>query len=234
MRMICAGLVALALLSGAPAHAGDEGPSLLKGGSTAPNFLGATGLLEIPDASTVGDKGVSGHAYFTDNFNSFGFRVGPFDRLEVSGTFLDPDAGSGDFIFNAKFRLLNENLVLPGIAVGVIDAFDELNVDPTWYIVASKGFPKFIPALGGLKLHAGFGGGVYDDKFFAGAELNLWTPLDVLPITHPHFSAIAEYVHDDFNVGLRGRWRGFSATLALFDFDDFGGGVSYTTGLRLW
>ena len=237
MRKIVAGLFALALLAAGPARAQDEEPSLLRGGSATPNFLGATGLLLAPSAQTVGSRGISGHAYFTGDFNSYGLLVGPFDRLEVGATLLDADEDFGDdseVIFNAKFALLKESLVLPGISVGVIDAFDALDADTSWYIVASKGLPKFLPFLGGLSAHLGYGGGIYDDDIFAGLELNIGTPLDLIPVSHPTFTAIAEYVNEDVNVGLRARWRGFAATLALFDFDNFGGGISYTTGLRLW
>jgi len=233
MRISCAVWAALALLVASPARAG-EGPSLLKGGSSTPNFLGTTGLLLAPDAKTIGDKGISGHAYFGDNFNSYGGRIGPFDRLELGAMLFDPENASSDVIFNAKFKLLDEGLIWPGLAVGAVDIFDELDADTSWFLSATKGFPKFIPVIGDLKLTLGYGGGLYGDDVFAGGELNLWTPLDVLPITKPHFSAIAEYVNNDVNVGLRARFRGFSATIALFDFDDFGGGFSYTTGLRLW
>src|SRR5439155_4208323 len=137
-------------------------------------------------------------------------------------------------LVNAKVKLLKESLLIPGVAVGAVDIFDTLNQGASWYVVGSKGFPKFIPAIGGLKLHAGYGGGLYGDRPFVGGELNLWTPLDLIPLTHPHFSALAELVHDKVNVGLRGQFRGFSATVALFDFDNVGGGISYTTGLRLY
>lgn len=233
---VFASAATLAVALAVPARAGDK-PSLLSGGSTTPNFFGATGLLAIPSARTVGDRGIGAHAYWTDDFDSYGLRVGPFDRLELGATYLDWDRGrhhTQDVIFNGKLLLLKESLVLPGIAAGVIDAFDEMDVDPSWYVVASKGFPKFLPVLGGLRLHLGYGGGIYNEDVFAGLELGLGTPLDALPVTHPKLSFLAEYVDGDVNVGLRARWRGFSATVGLFDGDNFGGGFSYTTGLRLW
>lgn len=233
--VIAIALSLLALPALAPPAA--AAPSLLHGGSTTPNFLGASGLLLTPSAYTVGDRGVSGHAYFTENFNSYGLLVGPFDRLEVGFTVLDFDREAGDgteVLANAKFTLLKEGLVWPAVSVGVIDAFDELSDDPSWYLVASKGLPRVLPVLGGLTVHAGYGGGLYDDELFAGLELKIGTPLDLIPVSKPTFTFLAEYANDDVNLGLRGRWKGFAATLALFDFDEFGGGISYTTGLRLW
>lgn len=235
LRKALAALAVMAGLLAVPAHAQDERPSLLGGGSAVPNFFGATGLLTTPTAYTVGDKGVSAHAYFGDDANSYGFLVGPFNRLEIGGTFLDFDGGlDEEFIVNAKFSLLQENFALPGVAVGVIDAFDELNADPSWYVVASKDLSRTIPlGLIQWKLNLGYGGGIYDDEIFAGAEFNIGTPLDVIPVTRPTFSFLAEYANDDVNLGLRGRWRGFAATVGFLDFDDVFGGVSYTTGLRL-
>jgi hypothetical protein len=234
MKGLFSALLAAALLTAAPAMAQDE-PSILGGGNAVPNFLGSTGLLLAPSAYTVGDRGVSGHAYFTDNFNSFGAQVGLSSRLEVGASYLDFDGGSNDVLLNAKFALLQETLPLPQLSIGVVDALDELDVDPSVYIVASKDLSRIIPLnLFPIRAHAGWGTGVYDNEPFFGLEMNLGTPLDVLPISKPVFSGIAEYVNDDFNLGLRGRFKGFSATLSLFDFDEFGGGFSYTTGLRLW
>jgi len=236
MRKVLPFLFLSAALFAAPARAAEK-PSLLHGGSATPNFFGATGLLEIPSASVVGDRGIAGDAYFTGDFQSYGLLVGPFDRLEVGGTYLREDRGHGhddDFLFDVKYQVVKENTVIPGVAVGLIDAFAQFRDEPSWYAVASKGFPKFLPVLGGLRLHAGFGGGIYNERPFAGLELGLGTPLDLIPFTHPKFSFIAEYVDEDVNVGLRGRWRGLAGTVALFNGDTIGGGISYTTGLRLW
>ncbi|MFN3650663.1 MAG: hypothetical protein ACK47B_13895 [Armatimonadota bacterium] len=199
--------------------------------SAEPNFLGSTGLILTPTAATVGDQNVGAHAHFTDNFNTYGV-LGAWSGVELGVTYFDPDGGDGDPIVNLKWNFLPETTLSPGVAVGVIDLFDEFDADPSWYIVASKTFPQFIPALGGLRLHAGFGGGIYDEEIFAGAELALGTPLDLLPVDRPTFTAIAEFANSDFNIGVRGRWRGFSATAALIDLDDFGFGFTYSTALR--
>lgn len=234
MKGFLTALAAAALLAASPALAQQDEPSILGGGNAVPNFLGSTGLLLSPSAYTVGDRGVSGHAYFTDDFENYGIQVGLGSRLEVGGSYLNSDSGDDGALLNAKYVLLEETLPLPAISVGVIDALDELNADPSVYVVASKDLSRIIPLnLFPIRGHVGWGSGIYDEEPFFGFEMNLGTPLDVLPISHPVFSGMVEYVNDDFNVGLRGRFKGFSATLALFDFDDFGGGISYTTGLRL-
>ena len=211
-------LAAAALLTpGRPAHA-------------EPNFLGATGQLLTPSAATVGDRRIGAHAFFHDDFQNYGILGGITDRFELGLNYFNPDRGSGDFLLNAKLALLRETTLIPGISVGVIDAFSELDRDASWYLVASKGFPDFLPVLGGARVHFGYGGGIYDNEIFAAVELGLGTPLDLIPVPQlrPSFSFLAEYMNNDVHLGIRGRWRGFAATVGLFDFDDFGGGVSYT------
>lgn len=238
MKRTIPGLMLGLLLIAGPASAQDDSPSLLSGGAATPTFLGNSGLLLAPSAYTVGDRGVSAHAYFSPNFNSYGLNVGPIRQLEVGFSVIDPDnglfSGGSQVIFNAKYALLEESQFTPGLAVGATDLFDELGVDTSWFIALSKDLSKTIP-LGALdwRLHAGYGGGIYDDDIFLGVDIRIGTPADLIPVSRPTFHLIGELVRDDVNVGLRGRWKGFAATLGLFDFDDFGGGVSYTTGLRL-
>ena len=154
-RLFTALVAAAALLTALPASA-QERPSLLGGSSAVPNFFGATGLLTTPSAYTVGDRGVGAHAYFTDDFESYGARVGLGSRLEVGASYLNLDNGDDDILLNAKFALLQESFALPGIAVGVIDAFDELDVDPSFYVVASKDLSRTIPlGLFPIRAHAG-------------------------------------------------------------------------------
>src|SRR3954471_16088242 len=116
MRKLCSLLLAAALLPALPAHAA---PSLLHGGSTSPNFLGATGLLLTPSAYTVGDRGIAGDFYTSSNFESYGVTVGLGSRLEVGGSYINAHhhfADSG-FLGNAKFNLLRESTLLPAISV---------------------------------------------------------------------------------------------------------------------
>ncbi|MCC2671656.1 MAG: hypothetical protein K0Q72_4127 [Armatimonadetes bacterium] len=233
MKGLFTAVVAAALLAAVPASA-QETPSLLGGSSAVANFFGSTGLLTIPSAYTVGDRGIGAHAYFAEDFESYGARVGLGSRLEVGATFLNADSGNDGVLLNAKFTVLQETLPLPGVAIGIVDAFDELDLDPSFYVVASKDLSRIIPLnLFPIRAHAGWGTGIYDEEPFFGLEMNLGTPLDVLPIDHPVFSGIAEYANQNVNLGLRGRFKGFAATVSLFDFDSFGGGISYTTGLRI-
>lgn len=216
----------------APARAGE--PGIISGSGATPNFVGSTGLLETPDANTVGDKGFSVFAGFNPRYNGFGVLFGPIDRLEVGVSFLDFDNGGDDLAVNAKFSLLKESALIPGFAVGVVDAFDEFGTDASWYLVAGKDLRKLLPILPfDVKASLGYGGGIYGDEPFAALEIGIGTPLDLIPLSHPRFSFIPEYRNGDVNLGLRGKWRGFGATIALFDFHRVGALFSYSAGLRL-
>jgi hypothetical protein len=233
MRIACAAMLLAGLLAAAPAHAQD-GPSILPAGGTGtPNFLGITGLLTAPYAGTLGNRAIGGHVHVHEDFRTFGALAGIGDRFELGLTWADLDSslGGGDgLLVNAKADVLKESMVMPGLSVGAVDIFDELDVDTSWFVVASKRIPRILGLLG-FSLHLGYGGGVYSDDVFAGAEINLGTPLDALPISHPTFSLMGEYVNDRFNIGLRGKWRGLGVTVGVFDWDDFGGGISYSIKL---
>jgi hypothetical protein len=228
MRKACAGLLALALacLAG-PAFA--QAADTVERASTEnrpPNFLGATGLLLAPDAYTQGDRVFSAHIHGTTDFIGGGALAGIGSRAEVGFFILDGDEDLGDdtdVLFNAKYQFLTETRGRPAIAAGVIDAFDQLDVDPSWYVVASKYFTRSqTEQKFALKGHIGFGGGIYDEEIFAGAE----------PFFNQSLSAMAEFVNDDFNIGARWTRNGFTATIGLFDFEDLGGGLAYTARFR--
>lgn len=235
MRWCAAVLLATCLAVG-PALAQDR-PSLLQGGQAAPSFLGGTGLLLTPSAYTVGDRGGTVFAYGSSRFSSFGVVVGPHERLELGATFLDFRAGAccGDkWIGSAKALLVKEKAFLPAFSVGVTDFTDEIGLDPGWYVVASKDLSTLTPFRSvPLRAHVGFGDGIFNLEPFAGLELDLGRPVAAPVVGGPRFSGIAEYINRDVNLGLRGRYRGFSATVSLFDFSRIGGGIAYTTGLRL-
>ena len=217
-------LIALALA--VPAFAQDD-PDTVEQSSTearVPNFLSTSGLLYVPSAYVPRSGDISLHFHGHEDFLTGGGMVGIGDRFELGLGYADSDEEFGDssaFLLNAKFNLLRERADswVPAISVGVIDALDEFEVDPSWYVVASKYFTRRETDTNfALKGHLGFGGGVFDEEIFAGAELFFTRNLAFL----------AEFIDSDFNIG--GRWvqGGWAVTLGLFDFEDFGGGVSYT------
>jgi hypothetical protein len=227
MRKAFAGLFALSLLLAAPAFAQDvETVARPNTEARVPNFLGATGLLYTPTAYTQREANGSLFLAGTSDFFGGGVTAGITDRLEVGVGILDFDddlGGSTEVLFNAKFQLLKETNQLPALSVGVVDAFDQLDLDPSWYVVASKFFTRTDTEQDfALKGHVGFGGGVYDEEIFAGAEL-FWAN---------NVSLLAEFMNSDFNIGGRYHYKGWSATIGWFDFKHVGGQIAYNIALK--
>lgn len=227
MLKALAGLFALTLVLAVPAFADDvETVARPNTEARTPNFLGATGLLYTPTAYTQGDR--SGSLSLQGNSDFFGGSavVGISDRLEIGIGVVDFDddlGGDTEVLVNAKFQLLKETNQLPAISVGVIDAFDQLDVDPSWYVVASKYFTRAQTNQDfALKGHVGFGGGLYDEEVFAGAEL----------FYKQNISLLAEFVNSDFNIGGRYHYKGWSATIGWFDFKSIGGQLAYSIALK--
>jgi hypothetical protein len=193
-----------------------------------PNFLGTTGLLLAPSAYLQRDRHLSAHVDGASDFVGGGVVLGVRNRLEIGISGVDADEeGASGVLVSAKLGLIQETLKLPALSVGVVDGFDALDQGPSGYVVASKTvIGYFVQAMTGqdvaLKLHLGFGGGIYNNELFAGAELFLRGPL----------SGMAEYANGEVNLGGRYHARHWTATLALFDFDRTGGGIVYTTALR--
>jgi hypothetical protein len=216
MRKVLGWISVLAFALAAPAGA-------------SPNFLGPTGLLNTPTALTLPQ--LSYNVFFHggdfpggDEFITWGANFGITEAIEVGGSIFDPDPGSNKALLNAKYAFTKDTTSTPGIALGVVDLTD--SIDLSIYGVLSKGFGR-VPTGGssgfGLRAHVGFGTGIFDDNIFGGAEL----------LFSDRLSAIAEYDGRDVNFGATFRLgRGVEIKGALFDADELGLGISYSAGLR--
>jgi hypothetical protein len=221
----------LVLVLAAPTMARAEPPARPAGEERVPNLLGATGLLLIPSAYLQRDRQLSAFVAGTSDSVVGGVAAGIRNRLELSVVGVDVEDtladGSSGVLANAKLSLKKETLTLPAFSAGIIDAFDTLDQHPSWYLVASKYvIPYFVEGLTGqklaLKLHAGYGGGIYDQEPFAGAELFFRGPI----------AGMVEYANGEINIGgqyYAGRWR---VTIGLLDLQRVGGGIAYTLALR--
>lgn len=220
-------VLTLAVLA-SPAHA--QAPAPAGAGKTVeapattartPNFFGATGLLYAPSAYVQGDRTITPFINGNRDFVSGGALAGIGNRFEVGVSVLGEQnfGDDTDILANAKFQLLREKKSIPAVAVGVTDAFDQLGVDPSWYVVASKYFTRSeIEQRFALKGTVGFGGGIYNDEPFGGLEL----------FFDRNLSAMAEVTNGDINIGGRYTYKGWAATLGLFDLSHFGGGLAYS------
>lgn len=159
--------------------------------AAAPNWLGQTGLLRTPtaDALNSGDWNASFH-YITDVASVAAANVGLARGLEVGGVWYDQqNRRFSRFAASAKYRLISETPKGVGVAVGWWDVSNQVN--STLYGVVSKTLTQVSGHP--LRGHIGYGGGVYRNNVFAGADLPLV----------PNLLAMLEYDGSDFNGGVR-------------------------------
>jgi len=221
-------LFLLSLLLAVPAFAQDETDEEVRPAAEArvSNIFGATGLLTIPSAYTQRDRTAS--AFFNANSDFVGggviggFAAGQMG-FEGGVSVFDVDGGDTEILGNLKLNFLSETDSIPAISVGVIDVADSLDVGQSWYIVASKYFTRRETDQNfALKGHVGFGGGIYDEEPFGGAELFFTREL----------SALVDVANGDVNIGGRYQYQNWTVQLFLLDMDRFGGGVNYAIRFR--
>jgi hypothetical protein len=189
--------------------------------AAAPNFFGSTGLLLTPNADVLGLREWNAHVHGSEDFTSYGANFGLFDKLEVGVTAFDVKHGGGtDALIDLKYRLVPETKSVPAVAIGAVDVADELDIDPSIYLVVSKALGS-LSAAGSTGLqfraHLGVGQGIYD-TVFGGVDL----------VLTPRLLLMVEYDSSDFNFGARvGLSPEVRADLSVLD-GKFGAGLSYT------
>jgi len=162
----------------------------------ASSVNGSTGLINIPTADVLRQNQI-GLGYYNLNGGGCGiFNTNLGDQLElgVAGFRFDDTNRNNTFV-NAKYGLLSEGVLTPGVAVGIEDIGGQ--VQRTEYIVASKALPF------GFRIHAGLGNGNFGGVF-AAVEKTL-NPVSVISgnNTFPATTLIAEYDGRVMNYGAR-------------------------------
>jgi len=191
----------------------------------APSLEGYTGLLLTPTADAL-SRDEFNAAFFTLNLEEgadtrvFAVNAGVSQDLEVGFARIKPEHSSGETILNGKWQARPEDGRRPALAMGVIDATDEL--ETTAYFVASKSFTKelrfYDKEITNPRLHVGIGGGQLRG-LFGGASAVVANKLTL----------IAEYDTEDVNLGARlAVGSGIRVHAGwLHGLDDFAVGVSY-------
>lgn len=186
-----------------------------------------SGLLRVPSAYIQRNREVTAFVAGVQNVSG-GALVGIGQRLELGLGVGAGDSGDGRVLGSAKFNIVPEALMTPAVSVGVLDAFDSSDVGRSGYLVVSKSvIPYFVEALTGrqdiaLKLHAGYGGGLYKRRLFVGAEV--WGAHGV--------GVLGEISAGRVNVGARYYRRGFGATLGWLEWKRIGASACYTVPLH--
>ena len=161
----------------------------------APTVTGSTGMLYTPTADVLRDGHFSLGYHHLEDGDAYTVGYGMSNAWEISAATIDYNGDHGrDLYLNTKFSLMSENVVRPGIAIGMEDALDEY--DRTFYAVASKTLPL------GLRIHAGVGDGRFDGVF--GGIEKTFNPLGVTGSSiFPATTLSAEYDGKEMIYGLR-------------------------------
>lgn len=161
-------------------------------GQAAPSAAGSTGMLNTPTADILRQGQFHLGYYHVDEGDETVFGVNLADNFELSLAAFKEKNASYETSFNLKYMIKPENIMTPGIAVGMEDMFGKR--DRTAYIAFSKALPF------GLRLHAGYGNGRYDGVFYAvEKQLVSSAAAGVFPDT----SLIVEYDGKNANYGVR-------------------------------
>lgn len=182
MKKVIMGLTCAFLMTTVPAFA-------------APSVNGATGLINNPTADVLRDGQFSlGYYHLKDGgVGSFNTNIAP--NLEVGVAGFRYDGQKNENYVNAKFSLVRETVLTPGLSIGAEDiaGHNQRSV----YAVASKALPF------GFRIHAGTGNGRFNGVF-GGIEKTI-NPLSIITGNNafPATTLIAEYDGKDMNYGAR-------------------------------
>lgn len=189
--------------------------------AAAPSLNGTTGLINTPSSDVVRPEEFSLGYYHLEHEAVANVNVGLLKNVEIGVSSYDPDGGSRINRLNAKWSLVPESVVTPGLAIGVDDIGDK--GERSAYIVSSKALPL------GFRVHYGVGNGRYDGIF--GSIEKTFNPVGALTgkDTFPATTLIAEYDGEDVNLGARmSIVPGVKVDAGWRDMEDFYVGFSIT------
>ena len=181
MKRIIISLACALLLTAAPVMA-------------ASSMNGPTGLIDIPTADVLRSGQISlGYYHLKDGgVGTVNTNLAP--NLEIGVTAFRYDGQTSKNDLNAKFSVVPETVVAPGLAIGVQNLSS--NNKRSVYAVASKALPF------GFRMHAGAGSGQFNG-IFAGLEKTI-NPISITGNNaFPATTLIAEYNGKVMNYGAR-------------------------------
>ena len=157
-------------------------------------LLGPTGLITVPTSTTTRVERFQLGTAFGQNIRTVSVNWGIFDSIEIGGTVVDRNNQNNKVIATAKVTIIPQNFEWLELGFGAIDPFDAIN--NTVYGMASVNVrvpTQTTEQVVGLRLHLGYGTGIYRDKVIGGGEVFLGN----------RFSVVAEYNGVDTNAALR-------------------------------
>ena len=192
-----------------------------------PDFVGGTGLLLVSSAYVQPDQNIDAFVVDDSRGLSGGLLAGLANRIELGVTQDRLNSQSTRTFGTFKLNLVREQLLAPAFSAGMIQPLSG-RLGQTTYVVMSKTvIPYFVDALTGqknlaVKIHVGYGSGLYANTPFVGGELAGSNGL----------SGIGEVVHGRANVGARYDRNGLAATIACLDWKTTVVSLGYLLELR--
>lgn len=188
-------------------------------GARVNTLLGASGLITVPDAYTGAKNRAVVGAFFGKN-SSVSANYGILQGVDLGIAQLDMDGSSSKTLLNAKVNLVPANFKGFQLGAGIIDAADQVNT--TVYGIAS--FEYRVPdavadRFVGMRVHAGFGSGIYRDKIIGGVELLVNNRTSIVGDYNGTKANVAvRFINDDalrFQAGLENKNLFFGINYAL-------------------
>ena len=163
--------------------------------AAAPSINGPTGLINTPSADVL-HEGQFSLGYY--NLSDGGAGIVTFNmarNLEVGAAGFQYDRQDNKVLLNAKYAVVPETILTPGISIGVEDALDQKG--RTAFAAVSKTLPF------GFRIHAGVGNGRIDGMFYA-LEKTI-NPIGMVSASKgfPATTLILEYDGQHTNYGAR-------------------------------
>lgn len=181
MKRILFGISCVLLLSSAPVFA-------------APSVNGSTGLINNPSADVLREGEFSLGYYHLKDGGVGIFNTNVLPKLELGVAGFRYDGRDNENYINAKFSVVPETVLSPGLALGVEDISGSNKRSA--YAVASKALPL------GFRIHAGVGDGRFNGVF-GGIEKTI-NPIGITGNNaFPATTLIAEYDGKNMNYGAR-------------------------------
>jgi hypothetical protein len=166
------GVVAAGLLAAVAAGARADEPmqnDIL--GARVNTVYGPSGLITVPDAY-VNAKGRATIGTFFSKDSSVSANQGVFQNIDLGVAFLDRDGQKSKVLANAKLNLVPSNFKGFQIGVGVTDIANSIKSSTYGIVSFQTQLPSGLEGrYVGLRVHAGYGSGIYREKIIGGAEL---------------------------------------------------------------
>ncbi len=217
MRTLGIALGILSVVAGAFAQIQPRGENPIIRFNT---LYGASGLITVPTSSTTRVERFQLGTSFGKDIRTISLNWGIFESIEIGGTFVDRQNAANKIIATGKVTIIPQNFEWLELGFGAIDPANAIK--RTYYGMASVNVS--IPQQGearslGLRLHLGYGTGLFRDKVIGGGELFLGNRFSVVGEYNGRDSNGAlRYVHDDslrLQLGIQGKVIYFGTTYGL-------------------